>query len=172
LKKRSKKLLLTWTVLVETPGAQFAKVFWLLFFKKVTAYLLSLGSFRLYRPAKPARYVNGPAGAGMGGWMMGYGRIGFALIGLSVFSGCARPPAPHIAAAPSLAFSLDTPVEKIAANDRGKAVLDRDLPGLMASRNYLLFDDMSLSQIATLSSGQLTKTKLDLVEADLSQIPR
>jgi hypothetical protein len=36
----------------------------------------------------------------------------------------------------------------------------------------LLFDDMSLSQIATLSSGQLTKSKLDLVEADLSGISR
>jgi hypothetical protein len=40
LKKRTKKLLLTWTLLVSPPGAQFAKVFWLLFFKKVTASLL------------------------------------------------------------------------------------------------------------------------------------
>jgi hypothetical protein len=34
LKKRSKKLLLIWTVLVSWPGAQFAKVFCALFFKK------------------------------------------------------------------------------------------------------------------------------------------
>jgi hypothetical protein len=39
-KKEAKKILLTWTVLVETPGAQFAEVFWLLFFKKVTTSLL------------------------------------------------------------------------------------------------------------------------------------
>jgi hypothetical protein len=38
-KKEPKKLLLTWTVLVSRPGAQLAKVFWLLFFKKVTAFL-------------------------------------------------------------------------------------------------------------------------------------
>ncbi len=95
---------------------------------------------------------------------------GFAL------AGCAAGPSVRpVAAAPMPAvqvFSLDTPVEKIAADDRGKAVLDRDLPGLMGSSSYLLFDDMSLSQIATLSSGQLTKSKLDLVEADLSGISR
>jgi hypothetical protein len=34
LKKRSKKLLLTWTVLVATPVAQINKSFLLLFFKK------------------------------------------------------------------------------------------------------------------------------------------
>lgn len=67
-------------------------------------------------------------------------------------------------------FSLNTPVDVIAADQGGKAVLDRDVPGLMASRSYILFDDMSLSQIATVSRGQLTKTKLDLIQADLSQL--
>jgi hypothetical protein len=41
----------------------------------------------------------------------------------------------------------------------------------MASRSYKLFDDMSLAQIATFSGGQLTKTKLDLLQADLAQLP-
>jgi hypothetical protein len=67
-------------------------------------------------------------------------------------------------------FSVDTPVEIIAADQRGKLILDRDVPGLMASRSYILFDDMSLSQIATVSGGRLTKAKLDRVNADLSQI--
>lgn len=99
-------------------------------------------------------------------------------LGLLALAGCAGPGAPVAVPPPPTslqagpAFSLDTPVEKIAADGRGKAVLVRDLPELMASRSYLLFDDMSLSQIATLSSGQLTKTKLDLVEADLSQLSR
>jgi hypothetical protein len=73
--------------------------------------------------------------------------------------------------APRLIFSLNTPVDTIAANQRGKAVLDRDVPGLMASRSYVLFDDMSLAQIATFSGGELTKTKLDLLQADLAQLP-
>jgi hypothetical protein len=67
-------------------------------------------------------------------------------------------------------FSLDTPVEKISADPRGKAILDRDVPDLMASRRYVLFEDMSLSQIATLSGGRLTKAKLDLIEDDLSRL--
>jgi len=69
-------------------------------------------------------------------------------------------------------FSLDTPVERIAADQRGKAILNRDVPGLMSNKYYLLFEDMSLSQLASLSSGQLTQSRLHLVEADLSQLPR
>jgi hypothetical protein len=91
-----------------------------------------------------------------------YAAIAFSLASLA---GCAQAPAPK---QPS--FTLDTPVDRIAADARGKAVLERDLPGLMSSRSYALFDDMSLSQIATLSSGRLTQTKLDRVQADLSQI--
>jgi hypothetical protein len=68
-------------------------------------------------------------------------------------------------------FSLNTPVKTIAADEHGKAVLNRDVPGLMASQSYILFDDMSLAQIATVSGGQLTKAKLDLVQADLAGLP-
>jgi hypothetical protein len=93
-------------------------------------------------------------------------RVGVAAAGLVAVAGCAR--APVVAAAP--AFSLDTPVEKIAADGRGRAVLNRDLPGLMASSQYVLFEDMSLAQIATLSSGQLTKAKLGVVAVDLSSL--
>ncbi|HQT47106.1 MAG: hypothetical protein B7X08_01645 [Acidocella sp. 20-63-7] len=67
-------------------------------------------------------------------------------------------------------FSLDTPVAKIAADQRGKAVLDRDIPKLMANRSYPMFEDMSLDQIASVSGGQLTRAKLDLLQADLAQI--
>jgi hypothetical protein len=67
-------------------------------------------------------------------------------------------------------FSLNTPVDKIAADRRGNAVLKRDVPGLLNSRSYLLFDDMNLLQIASLSCGRLTKTKLDQVQADLTQL--
>jgi hypothetical protein len=67
-------------------------------------------------------------------------------------------------------FSLNTPLETIAADKSGKRILDRDVPGIMASRDYFLFDDMSLSQIASLSGGELTATKLDLVQVDLSKL--
>jgi len=74
-------------------------------------------------------------------------------------------------AAPAGRFSLNTPVEKIAASPDGKAVLNRDMPGLLNNPSYILFSDMSLSQLASLSGGRLTKTTLNQVEADLEQLP-
>ena len=100
------------------------------------------------------------------------------LTSIALLSGCSQEKAASLApqqvgSASALVehFSLDTPVEKIAANPDGKAVLARDMPGLMSSPSYMLFSDMSLSQIASLSGGRLTKTKLNQVEADLAQMP-
>jgi hypothetical protein len=73
-------------------------------------------------------------------------------------------------ATPAPTFSLNTPVEHIAADPRGTMILNHDVPGLMASRSYLLFEDMSLSQIAIVSGGRLTKTKLDALQADFAQL--
>jgi hypothetical protein len=95
-----------------------------------------------------------------------------------LLSGCGA--APHTGQATALAnpapakaagcFTIDTPVDRIAANPSGKAVLDRDFPGLMASKEYPLFDDMSLSQIALMSGGRISKDKLSLVQTDLVQV--
>ena len=100
------------------------------------------------------------------------------LASVALLSGCSQEKAASLApqqvgGASALVehFSLDTPVEKIAANPNGKAVLTRDMPGLMSSPSYMLFSYMSLSQIASLSGGRLTKTKLDQVQADLEQLP-
>jgi hypothetical protein len=94
------------------------------------------------------------------------------LLGSALLSGCGAPPPAVSAAAPAgkPAFTLDTPVSRIAADRNGKAILDRDLPGLMASKEYPLFDDMSLSQIAIMSGGKLTKVKLNLVQTDLVEM--
>ncbi len=106
-----------------------------------------------------------------------YSVAAFLTLNLASLSGCgAGPkPVPAMAAsatvkAPNPEFSVNTPLDIIAANPNGKAVLLHDLPGLMASRSYILFDDMSLSQIAPLSGGHLTTAKLDVVQADLSQL--
>jgi hypothetical protein len=104
------------------------------------------------------------------------GAITFAMLGLPLLAGCGN--SQHVGAlaatgavkTPMPQFSLDTPVDRIAANERGKAILERDLPGLMSNKSYVLFDDMSLSQIATVSGGRLTEAKLDAVQADLSQL--
>jgi hypothetical protein len=105
-----------------------------------------------------------------------YSAIAFAIFSPIFLLGCSTQKPATIAAstpvpaAPPQAFSLNTPVDRIAANPQGKAILDRDLPGLMASKDYVMFDDMSLSQIATISGGRLTQKKLDLVQADLTQL--
>jgi hypothetical protein len=92
------------------------------------------------------------------------------LLGCGAQKSTAEAASNSVATLPGSSFSLDTPVEHIAADPRGKAILERDIPGLMSSRSYLLFEDMSLSQIATVSGGRLAKDKLDLVQADLSQL--
>lgn len=78
-----------------------------------------------------------------------YIALGFAAFGSVFLPGCgtqkstADTPSNNPAAKPGPSFSLDTPVEHIAADPRGKAILDHDVPGLMASQSYLLVEDMS-----------------------------
>jgi len=104
-----------------------------------------------------------------------YRAVAYTLLGPALLAGCGAPP--HAAAVskaspavpgkqPSM-FTLDTPVDRIAATPNGKAILEKDVPGLMASKEYALFDDMSLSQIAIMSGGRLSKDKLSLVQSDL-----
>jgi hypothetical protein len=94
-----------------------------------------------------------------------YGANALIAIGTACLAGCATSPEPApVPAGP--VFSTTTPVHIIAADPRGRAILRRDVPGLMASRSYILFDDMSLTQIAALSGGRLTAAKLDQLETD------
>ena len=99
------------------------------------------------------------------------------VLSCACLGGCASPvkPIPLAAVAPAAAppvevFSLDTPVHIIAANPSGMAVLQQDIPRLMASKSYLLVDDMSLSQIASVSGGRFTTAKLNQLELDLARL--
>jgi len=100
------------------------------------------------------------------------GAAGIALLAPAWLSACAPAAQPSLAPAAKSApvFTLDTPVDRIAADPQGKAVLYRDIPGVMNDRRYPLFDDMSLSEIAAMSHGRLTQSKLDLVKSDLTQL--
>ncbi|MBU6426147.1 MAG: hypothetical protein KGQ69_07420, partial [Rhodospirillales bacterium] len=57
-----------------------------------------------------------------------------------------------------------------AADQRGKAVLDLDVPGVMSNPHYMLFSCMSLTQLASMSGGRLTQSKLNQVNADLAEL--
>ncbi|WP_035179433.1 hypothetical protein [Acidocella facilis] len=81
------------------------------------------------------------------------------------------PVTPRAAAKPAAPqFSVQTPIDKIAADARGKAVLNRDMPGLISDPRYELFSSMSLSQLASLSGGRLTQSDLKKVNTDLAEL--
>ena len=78
---------------------------------------------------------------------------------------------PKQSAAPAAANSmLDLPVEKIAAISRGRAILDKDFPGLCTHPMYSSFESMSLNQLAAMSSGKMTPIMLAKAQKDLSKL--
>lgn len=86
------------------------------------------------------------------------------------------PEPPAIAAEPAAAepreasFSLDTPIAKLIADYRAKAVLDREMPGLSTDRNLDKFRSMSLRQLQPASGGRVTDALLERVGTALAAI--
>lgn len=80
-------------------------------------------------------------------------------------------PAPTPAAtAPAARLNLDTPVETIVADAKGKAVLDADLPELTAHPSYEMFKTMSLNQLQGYAPDKLTTDVLAKLAADLAAV--
>ncbi|UYY76506.1 hypothetical protein [Sphingomonas sp. R1] len=80
----------------------------------------------------------------------------------------AAPTAP--AAASAAKFSLDTPIESLIADEKAKAVLDADIPGLSSHPALDQFKAMSLRAVQPFSNGALTDDMLKKVETDLAAI--
>ncbi|MGC1304669.1 MAG: hypothetical protein WA840_20045 [Caulobacteraceae bacterium] len=103
--------------------------------------------------------------------------LGLALGGCSSLGGgratgpSTAPPAAKSTARSAKGFSIDTPIATIAADPAGKAVLQRDLPGLLERPEYGLFKTMSLKSLAPLSNGKITAATLTQVQRDLQNIP-
>lgn len=70
--------------------------------------------------------------------------------------GPATPAAPVAAAK----FTLDTPIEQIAADPAAKAALDASLPGTTTHPSYEMFKSMSLKQLQPMSDGKLSDEAL------------
>jgi hypothetical protein len=79
--------------------------------------------------------------------------------------------APVTPTVPSEPFDRETPIEKIAADPQGAAVLNKDIPGLLTDKSYDFFKSMNLKQIQRLSSGDLTDDTVRQAEADLKALP-
>jgi len=71
-----------------------------------------------------------------------------------------------------LAYSADTPVEKLAADPAAAEVLNKDIPGLLSDSQYAMFKGMSLKQLRRASNGELSTETVDKTVSDLQALPR
>lgn len=72
--------------------------------------------------------------------------------------------------AKAAALTIDTPIEKLVADERSKAVLDKHMPGIDKHPSYDQFKSMSLKAIAPFSQGAITEQMLTDIAADLAKI--
>ena len=68
------------------------------------------------------------------------------------------------------ALSLDTPIEQIAASPAGKAVLDKDVPGLITHPAYEQFKSLSIKDVQPMSQGAITDSMIKRLGADLASL--
>lgn len=73
-------------------------------------------------------------------------------------------------AAPAAAFSVDTPIETLMADERAKAVLTKHLPGIDQHPAYDQFKAMSLKALAPFSQGMISDDLLGKINTDLAAI--
>jgi hypothetical protein len=67
-------------------------------------------------------------------------------------------------------LSVQTSIAVIASNQQGRAVLERDLPGLCERPEFMMFKGMSPARLATLSRGQISQADLDKLQNDLVKV--
>ena len=66
----------------------------------------------------------------------------------------APAPAPAPAApAADAKYNLDTPLQDIVADEKGKAVIEKHFPGMIALPEYEMFKAISLTQLQPYSNG-------------------
>jgi hypothetical protein len=77
---------------------------------------------------------------------------------------------PTVAPKPSNS-TLDVPIRDIAATSSGRAILDKDFPGLRTNSMYGFAKTMTLNQIAGMSHGRITPDMLAQARTDLAALP-
>lgn len=80
----------------------------------------------------------------------------------------AQTAAPAPAATAKL--TIDSSIEAIAANPKGKAILDAQFPGMLAHESYPMFKSMSLKQVQPYAQGKITDADVQKVAAELAKI--
>lgn len=78
--------------------------------------------------------------------------------------------APVVAVAGQSRLTLDTPIEAIAADAAGKAVLEAVFPDMLAHPEYANFKAMSLSQVQPLAQGAISDDQMARAKVELAKI--
>nr|WP_298931739.1 hypothetical protein [uncultured Erythrobacter sp.] len=68
------------------------------------------------------------------------------------------------------AFSTDTPIQQLVADERAKAVLDKHIPNIDQHPAYGQFKAMSLKEVQPWSQGAITPEMLEKIQKDLAAI--
>ena len=82
-------------------------------------------------------------------------------------------PLPGAAPEPTLTertLSVRSPIALIAGCAGGRAVLDRDLPGLRERPEFMMFKGMSPQKLAAMSGGRISDSDLEKLQADLIKV--
>ncbi len=83
----------------------------------------------------------------------------------------AAPAAVAAPAAPAAAaLTIDTPIVELIANDKAKAVIDANFPGMTSHPMFDSFKGMSLKAVQPMSGGKITDEALAKTAADLAAI--
>ncbi|MFO6446699.1 hypothetical protein ACLBKU_06085 [Erythrobacter sp. NE805] len=96
--------------------------------------------------------------------------LGLALAGVPAVAQTAPAPTAPAAPAAAAAFTLDTPIEALVADERAKAVLLKHLGPVDQHPAYNDFKALSLRTVAPFSQGMITDEMLAKIEADLAAI--
>ncbi|MGN5374675.1 hypothetical protein [Sphingomonas hankookensis] len=78
--------------------------------------------------------------------------------------------APAPAPAPAAKLTIDSSIETIAADPKGKAILDATFPGMLAHESYAMFKGMSLKQVQPYANGRITDDQVARVSAELAKL--
>lgn len=83
----------------------------------------------------------------------------------------AQAATPAATATPAAATpTIDSSIESIAANPKGKAILDANFPGMLAHESYAMFKGMTLKQVQPYANGQITDEQVAKVAAELAKL--
>ncbi len=68
------------------------------------------------------------------------------------------------------AFTIDSPIEAIAADPKAKAALDAAFPGMTAHPMYEQFKSMSIKQLQPMASDQITDAGIAKLTTELAAL--